>query len=407
MSPIDESWSAPDENGIVTCKLDVGAVSTLRGRRRRKGSMRRPGDIALWPSAWRTLLIDWLRQGGPKRKWESLLKLAGGERVNEALQVIDSLLKAGLIELEEIRERGRWQPLWVEFYEPEAVRGLLGLKDRTKLNTLRGEQSGIVLENRELESLRASLDDMPDERAVRRHGLLPALDSWISDERSGTRRDFALFARGDTKGISAAEWDWIESGICPEHSGISRHTPALWLRAPVSLITAGGTIDLKSVPDCIGLSPETIVRITAIEGEPDCWRILENRTVFERVARDRGSTDGVIWVPGFAPSWWKKGVAEIVNLSPAPAFVACDPDPAGIEIALDVGRLWVERNLLWEPWRMDTGALLSLSRRKSLNEHDSERLKRLLSGELPPKLEELARWMLENGEKGEQEGLRF
>ncbi len=402
----DDRWSSPDRDGIITCSLDVGAVSTLRGRRKRRGSRPRLEDVTRWPGPWRELLKRWLK-GGARRKWASLLLTAGSRRVHDAWQIFDALLKAGLIEVEELRENGRWQPLWVEFLELEAVRERVGLTNREKIQRLRDEQAGGRLQNAALVGLLQSLEQMPLERAVRRHELLAALDRWIGGGYDGTRRDFALFARGDTKGISGAEWSWINEALPLETVGISRHTPAIWLRAPLSLTTASGSLDLRCVSDCIGITPETIDRLVSIEGGICCWHILENRTVFENIARQKGADDGVLWVPGFAPSWWKQGVIKILDLCPASALVACDPDPAGIEIALDVGRVWAEKGLDWEPWRMDAETLSSLPQRKDLKEDDYHRLNRLLVQSLPEQLQELSLWMLNNGKKGEQEGISF
>jgi hypothetical protein len=125
------------------------------------------------------------------------------------------------------------------------------------------------------------------------------------------------------------------------------------------------------------------------------------------VARHKEKSDGVFWVPGFAPTWWKKAVSLIIHLCPAPALIACDPDPAGIDICLDVGELWSTSSLAWEPWKMDTATLVSLPRKKALSEDDRSRVQRILARPLPDMLRELSLLMLENGEKGEQEGISF
>ncbi len=52
-------------------------------------------------------------------------------------------------------------------------------------------------------------------------------------------------------------------------------------------------------------------------------------------------------MPGFAPTWWLESVELLITLQPAPALIACDPDPAGIEIALQAGRLWKGARLAW------------------------------------------------------------
>jgi hypothetical protein len=327
--------------------------------------------------------------------------------MHEAFTLLDELLRGGLVEVEEIRDQGRWLPLWVEFLQPEQMRELVGLTNRDKLQETLEEQAKLSLRNLVLTPLRESLASLPIERALRRLRILAALDAWLDEGRSGTRRDFALFAFGDTKGVSAAEWDWLETGLSLEVVGICRHTPAIWLRAPLALTGESGRVDLRGVPDCIGLSPETIGGASAVEGSIRSWRVLENRTVFERVARAAGDVDGVLWVPGFAPSWWKEGVGRLLDLFPDDALVACDPDPAGVEIALAVGRIWEERKLCWKPWKMDSRTLSGMKRRKPLTTDDRERLLRLQPEVLPEELKGLAAWMLEQGEKGEQEGINF
>jgi hypothetical protein len=349
----------------------------------------------------------WLRQGGARRKWSALLTATGSHRLHDALPLLDALLKAGMIEVEELRENQRWHPLWVEFRDPEAIRELVGLTNRTSLRQERDGHAGFVPQNLILEPLQKSLEALPVDRAVRRHDILVALDNWITEERSGTRRDFALSARGDTKGITTAEWEWIDGLLGLEGIGVSRHTPALWLRAPLVLVTKTGRLDISEVPDCIGLTPATIDTVIRIEGKVERWRILENRTVFERVARHKEETDGVFWIPGFAPTWWKRAVARIIHLCPAPALIACDPDPTGIDICLDAGELWHASGLVWEPWKMDTTTLGALPRKKALSDDDRSRLQRLLTRPLPDMLRELALLMLETGEKGEQEGISF
>lgn len=404
----DSTWTSPDEDGVITCVCDVGAVSTLRGRRKRRGVRQNSTDVQLWPTSWRELLKDWLKQGsGDRRKWDALLKITGGQRVHDAFNLLTALLKAGFIEVEELKSSHQWKTLWVEFIDLENLRELIGLSNRDKLQKQREEHSDIIFQNIELHRLHETLASMPAERAIRRHDILIALDHWMADDNSGTRRDFALYTRGDTKAITNSEWDWLENILCLEDVGISRHTPSVWLRAPLSLTTDAGHLNLHAVPDCIGLTPNTIKNVINISGEIKSWRILENRTVFERVARERGAVDGVLWVPGFAPSWWKSSVAHILKLCPAPAFIACDPDPAGIEIAMDICRIWLANELEWAPWCMDSKSLSELPKRKKLTEDDLNRMERLRMQPLPFILQDLIHWMMANGEKGEQEGISF
>ncbi|MDQ3566278.1 MAG: hypothetical protein M3436_20105, partial [Pseudomonadota bacterium] len=235
--------------------------------------------------------------------------------------------------------------------------------------------------------------------------LLRALDRWIDEQRFGTRRDFALYARGGTKSLSEAEWDWLDAQFVLAGLGVQRHTPALWLRAPFTLCRGEQRLDLRAVPDCIALTPATIERCIAIEGAIRHWRVVENRTSFERVARLSGVEDAVLWVPGFAPSWWLESVEHLITLLPAAARIACDPDPAGIEIALQVGRLWEEARLAWDPWCMDVQTLAALPSTRPLESSDRERLQRLRQRFLPADLGDLAEWMLAYNRKGEQEGV--
>ncbi len=145
--------------------------------------------------------------------------------------------------------------------------------------------------------------------------------------------------------------------------------------------------------------------MTAASGTVSRWQLVENRTSFERVAKNREPDAGVIWLPGFPPSWWREAVGRLLDLAPAPAHIACDPDPAGIAIALKAAELWQERGLAWQPWKMAAADLASLRVRKPLTEGDRQQLTTMQQDPaLPATLAELLKWMLEQGEKGEQEG---
>jgi hypothetical protein len=359
--------------------------------------------IATWPTAWRDLLLLWL-DGAAKRRWNTLLERAGNARFGAAHELLDALLRAGLIETDESRERGQWKIQHVTFIERVALRAALGLPDVDALRRqLANELATPPLDARLLPPW-AELNDYPPTRGLERCALLRKLDAWIAGNRFGTRRDFALFARGATKAISSAEWQWLETLTEFPAFGIERHTPALWLRAPLILRFGDKSIDLSAAPDMIGISPETLKRLDSVEGDIGCWRLIENRTSFERVAREQGAADGVIWLPGYAPGWWKAVVERLLHCKPAPAQIACDPDPAGIHIALDAGALWQVCGLAWSPWKMDTPTLLQLDTRAPLSSHDKVLLEQLSARALPAPLHELANWMQTHGEKGEQEG---
>ncbi|MDP2806142.1 MAG: hypothetical protein Q8O24_09405, partial [Gallionellaceae bacterium] len=153
------------------------------------------------------------------------------------------------------------------------------------------------------------------------------------------------------------------------------------------------------------LTPSSVHAATAMTGSVSYWQLIENRTSFERVAKKREPNVGVIWLPGYPPSWWHTTVGQLLDRVPAPAHIACDPDPAGIAIALKAAELWRERGIAWHPWKMEASDLASLRVRKPLTEGDKLQLDALRQKHvLPAPLSELLEWMLVQGEKGEQEG---
>lgn len=399
-----QAWSAPDARGIRTCARKGRSLLDARRLSRSDGPPRSE-PVATWPADWRRLLAAWLASPAPKRQWDTLLKQAGNARYVAARDLLTVLLETGWIELHERRERNQWHPIALEWRDADGLREALGLPRRDHLAASRAALLDAPPADERLIALHAGLSALPAAQALRRGELLAALERWLEDAREGTRRDFALFARGDTKAIAETEWRWLEGALDLERLGIARHQPALWLRAPLRLRRGSAGLDLRAVPDLIGLSPATVAGIEAADGEIGAWRVVENRTSVERVACRCGDRDGVLWVPGFAPEWWLRAFERLLRLAPAPVRVACDPDPAGIEIALGVGASCEALGIAWTPWRMDAAALAALPRRKPLTDHDRDRLRLLLARPLPPTLAELAHAMLELGQKGEQEGL--
>ncbi len=392
---MNEPWSVPDASGIRTRTLDVGARSTLRGRRQRQCDELNLEAAALWPAAWRDLACDWLR-GSATSRWRTLLEKAGHRRSVLAGELLEALLQAGWIMLEESREQGRWVPIQLSFRDLEPQREALGLPHRERLSQQRAQLLQREFSDPALDAAARTLQGLPAALAIRRHRWLEALQHWQADARNGTRRDFALFAAGDTKGLPDADWRWLGETLELATLGVEAHTPQLQIRAP---------LPLTSVPDFIGLTPATIAAGSGLHGKVTQWRLLENRTSFERAARRHGAQDGVVWLPGYPAHWWQESIRHLLALHPAPALIACDPDPAGIEIALSAGALWESAGLTWQPWQMDAGALQRLPKTKPLSDDDRQRLTRLLSCPLPQTLLELAQAMLASGLKGEQEGL--
>lgn len=388
-------------DGILIEPLDKRKVSQRRKRYRE----RPPQEFGQIPSEWRELLIRWVKHGGNSR-WETLRNDAGVSGIQMAQSLLDWLLRESWVVVVEQRQHGDWWPLRVELRDLAALRTALGLPDGDALATrwisLRGELEAQV----DTECLPAldALEDMPVQRALNRGALLLSLLQWRATERSGTRRDFALFARADTKDITDSEWNWLDEAFDLAAFGIKQHTPLLLIAAKIELEISGTRVNLAATPDFAALTPATIAATSALHGSISCWLLVENRTSFERMARSRAPDVGVIWLPGYPPGWWQEAVSHLMLLLPAPAHIACDPDPAGIAIVLAAARLWQAQGLVAQPWKMSSDDLNALPKRRPLTTRDRAHLQQLLGEPLPQMLHELAVTMLQCGEKGEQEG---
>lgn len=393
-----------DTHGIVTEEITSNAKSTLKGKRRRF----RPGStlpLDSLPNEWHGLLVKWLKRGGRSR-WETLVKDAGTTHLALAESLLNWLLRHGWASVEEERRHGNWWPTTVELREISTLRAKLGLPDDEAI-ARHWDEKRIQLESMSDEALTPliqTLDEMPATRALPRATLVEKLAGWKQDQRTGTRRDFANFARGHTKAISDAEWSWLENNADLADWNIERHTPTFLIAAPLCLTLYDGVIDLAAAPDFAALTPATLKAALSADSRVTLWRLVENRTSFERVAKQRDANVGVIWLPGFPPGWWQEVVKKLLALAPAPAEIACDPDPSGIAIALSAAKLWEQQDLLWLPWKMDVAQFATLSDYQLLTERDLKQLNEQLANPLPAILKELAQEMLRTGKKGEQEG---
>lgn len=391
-----------DTDSVIVEALDSSPLP----RRRRRYRTGRGAGVAALPESWRALLMRWVARGGRSR-WDTLARDAGAAELQTATALLDWLLRQGWAKVEEERRHGEWWPVRVELMDLPALRAGLGLPDEQALaaqwhklrETLAAQADPFLTE------ALAGLDALPTARALARGQLLAAALRWRDEQRSGTRRDFALYARGGTKAISDAEWRWLADNVDLAELGIERHTPLLLIAAPVTLTTPAGRLELAAGTDFCAVTPATLDATREAHQTVQRWRLVENRTSFERLARAREPDTGVVWLPGFPPTWWREAMARLLALAPAPAEIACDPDPAGIAIALGAGALWEERGLPWQPWRMAPADLAALATRAPLTARDRERLAALDTARLPMPLAQLAQWMLSHGEKGEQEGL--
>lgn len=393
----------PMSDDIRIESLDQRKVSQRRKRYREH----LPQQLGQIPGEWRELLARWVRRGGNSR-WETLRNDAGVTGIQMAESLRDWLLREGWAVVVEQRQHNEWWPQSVELRNLPQLRAALGIADKEqdaqRWQSVRTELNSICDDNLHTPALFA-LDKLPVRYALARSDLIVFLQLWQDAQKSGTRRDFALFARDDTKGLSEAEWNWLEQTLDLAEFRIERHTPLLLLSAPLTLTMPHGQIDLACCADFAALTPATLQAVTAASGTISRWQLVENRTSFERVARQRDVDAGVIWLPGYPPSWWCNAVGQLLDLAPAPAHIACDPDPAGISIALKAAELWRKRGIEWQPWKMSATDLAALRVRKPLTEADISQLAALQQATaLPAQLTKLAEWMLEHGEKGEQEG---
>jgi hypothetical protein len=369
--------------------------------RRQRGSGQPPRGLDALPDDWRQLLKRWVRRGGDSR-WDTLRNDAGVGGQNRAQALLDWLLDNGWIQLDEKFERAAWWPYRVRFREAAQLRAALGIVDAdTVAAQWQSLRSGLPPDTPLLDAL----DSLSPKTALARTDLATALARWQLEQRSGTQRDFALYTRGTTKAITPAEWAWLGDATDLGEWGIERHTPLLLIAAPVTLQLPHAALNLAACADFCALTPATLATATADSGAPARWHLVENRTSFERVARTRAADAGVIWLPGFPPSWWREAVAHLLTLSPAPASIACDPDPAGVAIALQAGVLWQTAGLDWQPWHMDIATLQSLPSHSTLSTWDGACIEQLQQEpNLPATLNALLDYMQQHNVKGEQEG---
>lgn len=397
-------WSKADSEGIQVLNIGVNAKVTLRGRRQKRAANVDIAAIKTFPEEWKSVIAKWVK-GKEKRGYATLLK-DDQANLNRSIRIIDALLDAGVITIEEKRDTNRWERTWVIFSHPKAIREALGLPDPAVLKRDKEKAVSKVLNDKRLNHLMKKLSNARPATAIRRAKILERLDEWVMMRRVGSVRDFALFSFGNTKAINSSEWKWLAEDLPMDEYGVSKHTPSISIAGPVSFQFEGGEINLACVADFIQITPETTKLITDVRGSCRSFRITENRTTFEHVVKKYSKDDMVIWVPGFAPSWWIESVKKLASLIPVPAYIAADPDPAGIKIVRHIAQIWESVSVHWEPWGMDGETLRSLSNRKPLNDYDRQCIDSA-SQEDRKTFMSLIEAMLDLQEKGEQEGIVF
>lgn len=381
-------------------------------KRKRYITLPQPDLVALQhlPDAWQQLLRQCLKLGANSR-WPSWQKIAGLAYKNDLDALYDWLLRYGCIVAYESFEKGEWWPHKIEWQHELTLRKAMGLRiieeQQSVLQQLLQVLEQQTTEDERFQLLLASLASLPVTTALKRARLLQSLLSWQQEQRSGSYRDFALFARGETKALSASEWEWLDSNLDLMDFGIQPHMPLLYISGSMKLQFAGGMLDIATSSPFIALPASTLVALEGVHCAPSlrAWIVVENLTSFERLAAKREAETAVVWLPGFAPSWWQQVMLHLIRLCPAPLQVACDPDPAGVCIAKHAMQLWQEYNLDAQPWRMGVSELQTCKHRKSLNVYDQRLLKTLRENlpDLHHELATLVQYMHDTQQKAEQE----
>ena len=394
--------------------LQISYLGTARQPKKRKRFLEliEPDWPALehLPDAWRQLLVKCLRLGGQSR-WQTWQKLAGLTQKSLLDQLYEWLLRHGHIVAYEYFENGLWWPYKIEWQHETAMRKALGLpiasEQQSALAQLLTDISACWPADEMLARTVPELLAQPVKVAHARALLLKSLIVWKEEQRTGSHRDFSLYARGDTKAITSSEWEWLAAQVTLADYGIQSHHPLLYLSANMQLEYAAGILDISAGMPFVALPAATFADVAAVtpRSSLSAWVCVENLTSFERLAAQRTADIAVLWLPGFAPAWWQAVVTRLITLCPAPLRIACDPDPAGICIAQQAMQLWQAHHLDVQPWRMGVAELQACKHRKPLNAYDQVQLQSLLQvlPDLHPALAELAQYMQQTQEKAEQE----
>lgn len=384
--------------------------TTARGRMRRQRAAIQPWDsLPPLTGLRRDLLLRWARGDAPVRRWPTLRALAGTDELEAADALLEQLLEAGCVQVEERFRAGRWWPQQIGWVDLPRLQRALGLKSLSERDA---EREAALSALDEIATLTDALRDaalglkvarLSTALFVSRTGLLQALALWTADQRSGVRQDFALHARPHTKAITEAEWRWLECELDLAALGVERNAPLLWLGAAMSLHTKQGESSLRSWP-FTGLPLDALDRVTQVDNPPEFYWVIENRASFERQARQREPGACVLWVPGRPSGPWLAAVGRLLVHAPAPARISADADPAGIEIALAVGTMWTRQGCAWQPFAMEPKRLTD-GKALPLNDYDRTSLARALERQdLHPGLRALATAIEQLGKKAEQEG---
>lgn len=400
----DSRFSAPDAYGVQTALLTPVQSRARRQVRLRRAATALPAVLAAWPAQWQATVRRWLAPDVDKSRWDTLRGKASEADVRD---VAEALLRAGFAELQECFDRNHTPPWRIEslrWLHLAALREALGLPARDAARQAAAAALAVRPSHPGLAAAWEALGALPARSIPARAALLHRLAEWQAGQGFGTQRDFAWFARGDTKGVSDAEWEWLASLLPLADWGISRHAPVLWLAGALVLSSPQGLLNLAAAGGPLAVTLEGLLRLGSCAQAPRHYSLIENRTSFERHSKAADADETVLWLPGYPSSAWLSGLQHLLRLAPASVRIACDPDPAGIAIAQQAGAAVEAAGGQWQVWRMQAADLNGLAQKKEMTLEDRRLLDRLMMAGICKDLLGLAQALADSGEKGEQEG---
>lgn len=359
------------------------------------------------------VLQRWLKSHAQERAWQSLLDAAGKEALDIVDGLRDDLLMAGALAVKEELKSGQWRVARIVWRDLPVVQQAAGLTTAAELaaqrNDLAGQWHAMANEHPWLALAAQAAAQSNAAVQAQRLPLLQALLAWQQEQRTGLRQDFALAARGHTKGITATEWEWLDAYLSLESLGIGRFEPLFWLAGTLVLQTE--SMDIQGVPvlalesmGFVGVPCRQWTSPWSVRLGPQRYWLIENRASFERQSAQLQAGVCLIWLPGRPSGAWLQAMRWLLSQAPAPAAISCDPDPAGIQIAMTAGQLWSDVGLSWEAQHMSPEVWRNGITR-DLNDYDRRVLAQLQAQhDLPETLARLRDDMLESGTKAEQEG---
>lgn len=353
------------------------------------------------------LLQRWLASDTQERAWQSLLKAAGTEYLDHTETLLGLLLEAGALKVKQTFKNGQWWPeriVWADLPTLQKSMGIQPAEERDALRT--GLQRQLRALAQEQPWMAQAVDNslaLPTTSLQARLPLLHALVAWQAEQGFGLRQDFALFARPHTKAISPTEWMWLATSFDLESLRIGRFAPLLWLSGAISLQSPHGRLDAAAL-GFLALPVRRLAAPVSVAVAPSRYWLIENRASFERCAPTAPAGCCVVWIPGRPSQDWLRAMEWLLAHAPAPADISCDPDPAGIEIALTAGQLWQQHQLRWGSKQM-APEFWQHGKTLPLNRYDLQTLERLRQrSDLPADLAVLRDYLQQKECKAEQEG---